>query len=244
MPYRRLPNTDSARLRAMEAVLQKGNLLSPNDLAISQAMLLKLRAFLPFFKQAVDYQRETLRRQTQNSKTYLDIQKRAKLYISHFIQVLNLAVIRGEQKPAARKFYGLRETQRSVPPMNTEADIIAWGERVVKGEAERLSTGASPITNPTAALVRVRYEDFLRTYHNQKNLQEVYVKATTKVSALRDEADALIVDLWNQVEARFADLPPREMRDNARGYGVQYVFRKNEPRDDEPDAPASDEAAN
>ena len=228
MPYRRLPNTDSARLRALSSALKQGNILSPIDLAISQALLLRLRAFLPLFKQTVDHQRETFRRQTQNSKTYLDVQKRAKLYISHFIQVVNLSILRGELKPEVRIFLGMRETQKTVPPLNTEADILKWGELIITGEAERLATGASPVTNPTIALVRVRYEDYMRTYHNQKSLQDIYNRASIKVADMRKDADALIVETWNQVETSFADLSPAEMRAKATVYGLVYVYRKNE----------------
>ena len=228
MPYRRLPNTDSARLRALNCALKQGNILSPIDLAISQALLLRLRAFLPLFKQTVDHQRETFRRQTQNSKTYLDVQKRAKLYISHFIQVVNLAVLRGEIKPEVRKYLGMRENQTTVPPLNTEADILKWGDQIIKGEASRLATGASPVTNPTIALVRVRFDDYMRTYHNQKSLQDIYTRASTKVADMRKDADLLIVETWNQVEAYFSKLPPAEMRAKAITYGLVYVYRKNE----------------
>ncbi len=228
MPYRRLPNTDIARLRALNAALKQGNVIAPANLAISQSMLLKLRAFLPLYKQTVDHQRETFRRQTQNSKTYIDVQRRAKLYISHFIQVMNLAIARGELKPEIRKFYGLKESQKTVPTLNTESEILEWGDKIIKGEATRLATGASPITNPTIALVKVRFEDYQRTYRNQKSLQDIYTKASTKVASMRKEADDLILEIWNQVENFFAKLPPTEMREKCIQYGLVYVYRKNE----------------
>jgi len=47
MPYRRLPNTDSARIRAMKSALEKGKNLHPFKLAYSQATYVKLKTFLP-----------------------------------------------------------------------------------------------------------------------------------------------------------------------------------------------------
>lgn len=244
MPYRRLPNTDMARLRALNAALKQGNKLFHTDLAISQSLLLKLRAFLPLFKQTVDHQRETFRRQTQSSKTYVDVQRRARLYISHFIQVLNMAIARGEQKPEMRSYYCLKEDQKTVPALNTEAEILEWGEKIIKGEAERLATGVTPITNPTIALVKVRYEDYVRTYRNQKSLQDICNKASQKVAELRAEADELILEIWNQVETFFAELPPREMREKAISYGIIYVYRKNERENDNESCSVFNEAAN
>lgn len=228
MPYRRLPNTDMARIRALNEVLKQSNHFPVNKLAVSQSMLLKVRAFLPLFKQTVDHQRETFRRQNQNSKAYAESLRKAKLYISHFIQVMNLAIARGELKPEIRKFYGLGVNNKTVPALNSENDILAWGERIIKGEAERLATGASPITNPTAALVKVKYEDYIRVYRNQKNLQEISKRATEKVAEMRKEADALIIELWNQIESYFSNLSPEQMRENAATYGVVYVYRKEE----------------
>ena len=48
MPYRRLPNTDIARLARFNAALKMGSTLFHTDLAISQSLLLKLRAFYPY----------------------------------------------------------------------------------------------------------------------------------------------------------------------------------------------------
>ncbi|HON17914.1 MAG TPA: hypothetical protein PK990_01965 [Salinivirgaceae bacterium] len=228
MPYRRLPNTDMARIRAITEAIKQSNHFAPLQLAISPALLLKLRAFLPLFKQTVDHQRETFRRQIQNSKAYLGSQRKAKLYISHFIQVMNMAIIRGELKPEIRKFYGLDENTKTVPLLNSENDIIEWGEKIIKGEANRLATGASPITNPTIALVKVKYEDYLRTYQNHKTLQDIAARANQKVAEMRVEADALILELWNQIEKHFSNLPPEEMREKASSYGVVYVYRKEE----------------
>ena len=90
-----------------------------------------------------------------------------------------------------------------------------------------MATGVAPITNPTIALVKERYEDYIRTHRNQKSLQDIYAKATLKVAEMRKEADELIVEIWNQVEAFFGELPPKQMR-KAKTYGVAYVYRKGE----------------
>ena len=44
MPYRRLPNTDKARLRALNTALKLGDTLLPNELAYSQAIYAKIKA--------------------------------------------------------------------------------------------------------------------------------------------------------------------------------------------------------
>ena len=38
---------------------------------------------------------------------------------------------------------------------------MSWGKRIIEGEEFRIRKGASPITNPTIAVVKVRFENFL-----------------------------------------------------------------------------------
>ena len=49
MPYRRLPNTDAARIRAMKEALKLGKELPPFKLAYSGGTYVRLQAFLPSF---------------------------------------------------------------------------------------------------------------------------------------------------------------------------------------------------
>lgn len=50
MPYRRLPNTDQARIRALKAVVVKGDICNVYDLAVSLKALTDARNFLQSLK--------------------------------------------------------------------------------------------------------------------------------------------------------------------------------------------------
>lgn len=50
MPYRRLPNTDQARIRALKAVVVKGDICNVYDLAVSLKALTDARNFLTKLK--------------------------------------------------------------------------------------------------------------------------------------------------------------------------------------------------
>lgn len=228
MPYRRLPNTDSSRLRAMQKALQLSEGVPPFKLCFSVATHQALKFFYPEFKQSVNYQKETLERQTEKNRIHQESLKKARLYISHFIQVLNFGIIRGELKPETRGIFGLDEDERKLPQLNTEKDVIEWGEKLIAGEQVRLSKGQAPITNPTIARVKVHYEDYLRAHKSQKHLQETHTKALQKIADLRLKADDIIVKVWNEVENHYSNLPADEKREKAERFGVTYVYRKNE----------------
>ena len=91
MPYRRLPNTDQARVRALKAAVEKGEMYNVRDLAITLKTLFEARNFLHRFEAAQIYYTQCYDNQSRASRKHQMNVKTARLYISHFIQVLNLA---------------------------------------------------------------------------------------------------------------------------------------------------------
>lgn len=228
MPYRRLPNTDVARLRALKIAYVKGKELPPFKLAYSQATFTKVQAFLPHFEHALLVHKSAFNNQVSKSKDYINSLKKAKLYISHFIQVINMAIARGDMPSNVRTYYGLDDYDNKVPALNTEAEVIKWGEAIIKGEADRTRKGMAPVTNPTIALVKVRFEDFKDSYNFQKTLQKNNNRTLQELAKLRDEADDVVAKVWDEVEDCYRELPDELRRERAKEYGLIYVFRKNE----------------
>ena len=228
MPYRRLPNTDVARLRALKIAYVRGQELPPFKLAYSQATFTKVQAFLNLFEHALLVHKSAFTNQVSKSKDYVNALKKAKLYISHFIQVINMAIQRGDMPATIRSFYGLEDYDNKVPMLNTEADVIKWGDMIIKGEADRTRRGMAPVTNPTIAVVKVRFEDFKDTYNFQKTLQKNNTRTLHELARLRENADDLIAKVWDEVEETYRALPDDLRREKTKDYGVVYVFRKNE----------------
>lgn len=231
MPYRRLPNTDVARLRALKIAYLKGKELPPFKLAFSQQSFTKVQAFMPLFEHTLLLHKNAFANQVNKSRDYANALKKAKLYISHFIQVLNMAIARGEMPQGVKKFYELEEDDYRVPALNTEQEVIKWGEIIIKGEAERIRKGMAPVTNPTIAIVKVRYENFLESYNFQKTLQKTNNRTLGELAKMRKEADELITKIWNEVENSFAEFNDEVKREKSKEYGLVYVYRKNELRD-------------
>lgn len=228
MPYRRLPNTDLARLRALRIAFEKGKELPPFQLAYSQNTLQKIQQFLPLFEKTMMETRQAYNFQVEKSKDYVKVLRKAKIYISHFIQVVNMAIIRGDLPPAERNFFGLPGDQKKVPLFNTEAELISWGEKLIAGENLRIAKGHSPITNPTMAVVKVWFERFMESFKYQKILQKNSARSQEKLTNLRIQADEIILVLWNEVEYFFSTLTEEKKRENSKLYGLVYVLRKNE----------------
>jgi hypothetical protein len=230
MPYRRLPNTDSARLRALKSAVKKGKELPPFKMAFTQSTFTKAELFINSFEKAMANYKAAYNVQVEKNKDYQTSQKKARLYLSHFIQVLNMAIARGELPEKIRTVYGMDIDERKLPSLNTDKELIDWGKKIIQGESERTSKGQSPITNPTIAVVKVRYENFVDAFNHQRILQQNTTRAQSDLDNLRTIADELILNIWNEVENHFKDLPDDERREKASDYGLVYVYRKNEIR--------------
>ncbi|MDR2129823.1 MAG: hypothetical protein LBP56_01415 [Odoribacteraceae bacterium] len=185
---------------------------------------------MPKFRTAIVNSQTAREKQITNSRKYADYTRKAKLYISHFLQVLNFTIIRGELKPAARVFYGIDEEEQRLPALVTEQDLIEWGEKVIKGEQERTRAGGTPIYSPSIALVRVNYENFKQAHFSQKQFQQNATRYSAEVAQYRTDADTLILHLWNEIEKHFETIEEEEEKRRAccERYGIAYVFRKGE----------------
>lgn len=228
MPYRRLPNTDTARIKAMKIALEKGKELPPHKLAYSSKTVVRLQKFLPHFEHNLQLYRQALSSQNTKSKDYNEILRKARLYLTHFIRVMNMAIFRGDLPAETRAFYGLATDESTVPSLNTENELMSWGRRVIEGEEFRIRKGGSPITNPTIAVVKVRFENFIEAWNYYNTLAKRTFEFTEKNNTLRKEADEIILQVWNEVESTHSSLSEELKKTASEEYGLVYFYRKGE----------------
>jgi hypothetical protein len=228
MPYRRLPNTDTARIRAIKNAIDKGKELPPHKLAFTSKTLVRLQRILPMFENNIIVYRQSLLSQSKKSKDYNEISKKARIYLTHFIKVMNMAILRGELPAETRAFYGLATNDATVPSLYTENELLSWGRRIIEGEEFRIRKGGSPITNPTIAVVKIRFEHFIDSWTYYNTLAKRTFDLTEKNNTLRKEADESILQLWNEVESFHSSLSEEERKKQCEEYGVVYFYRRNE----------------
>lgn len=228
MPYRRLPNTDQARLRALRTAILQSEKQNYSQQILAYKIIHDAKSYLSIFeKQLVQYQ-QTLDSQVSANKRYQQIVHNARLYISHFIQVFNLSVIRGDIKKDHKLFYQLDPNVHTVPDLSTEATLIHWGKCIIDGENERIRNGGLPIYNPAIAKVKVHYEVFKEYKSTQKLYQATTTRNWEELVSLREKGDQIILEIWNQVEAKFKDEKPYHRLLKCQEFGLVYYYRKGE----------------
>ena len=230
MPYRRLPNTDQSRLTALQRAVQRASEADFTEQVLSYHVRSEAQKFLLQFETVVSQYHNSFESKVSANKRYRHLVQNARMYISHFIQVLNMAVIRGEIKKDLKELYHLDPNSHILPDLSSEEDLLVWGQNIIEGEQERVRMGGFPIYNPAINKVKVHYDIFKEhqvTHNVRKKASERYY---TEIEQLRKEADVLILDIWNQVEAYYRDLLPYARLRSCQEYGLIYYYRTGEKR--------------
>ena len=137
MPYRRLPKTDQARLHALKQAVHHAGEVEFNQQAINYKTLIEAQRLLLQFENQVAQYHANFDSKVSDNKQYRHKVRNARMYISHFIQVLNLAAIRGEIKKGQKELYKLDPNNHTLPDLSTEENLITWGQNIIEGEQAR-----------------------------------------------------------------------------------------------------------
>jgi hypothetical protein len=232
MPYRRLPKTDQARIRALKAAVESSmqnglftNILSHNTYYRAKDILERFSREVSAYRSCVSEQSSK-----RGNKEYEAALKKARMYVSHFIQVLSMCIMRGEVARSKRPYYGLPENEDTVPNLFSEAAVLEWGVKVIEGERRRQGEGGIPIYNPTMGRVSVVFEMFKEMYDRQQSLQRRTAEALQNISDMRFEADEIIFEAWAEIEKAFSAFQGEARLRKCAQYGVIYYDRPDRKR--------------
>ncbi|MFW5773794.1 MAG: hypothetical protein ACOCWD_03845, partial [Tangfeifania sp.] len=227
-PYRRLPTTDKARIRALEAALEMAAEMESGNLPFSKQTHYEMKNVKTTFENHLKHYEFDAKTESEKNGEYKASLEKARLYVSHFIQILYMNIEREELKKDILSFYGLQDLNMKTPTLNTEPEILEWGTKLIDGEKKRMQNGGSPIYNPSIALVKIKVEDFKDKAVFQQNLKRNTLRTYDKLQEIRKKTNDFISNLWTEIEENFAGIPPKHKRQKAQEYGVVYVFRRNE----------------
>lgn len=230
MPYRRLPKTDQARMRALRAAIYRADEASFNDQVVSFATINEAKNFISQFESQVALYHQNTDSRISANKDYRHIVNMARMHISHFIQILNMAVARGEIKAEQKALYNLPIEDSHLPDLSTEESLLYWGKCIIDGEMKRISQPGNiyRLQNPPITVVQVHYEVFKEKQQSHTIRKQVFTRSVDSIAEARQKVDAIILDIWNQVEAYYANCKPYDRLCKCKAYGLIYYYRTGE----------------
>lgn len=228
MPYRRLPKTDQARLHALQRAVQQAANAPYNEQVINYRTLSEAQRCLMQYENQVAQYHANFDSKVSANRQYRHRVRNARMYISHFIQVLNLAVIRGEIKRSQKELYKLDPKSNALPDLTTEDGLIEWGQNIIDGEQQRTAAGGFPIYNPAINKVKVHFEMFKEDYTSHLLHKKTHSRVFEDTESLRKQVDEIILSIWDQVEAFYKDELPYAKLRKCQAYGMIYYYRRGE----------------
>ena len=228
MPYRRLPKTDQARLHALQQAVRQASEAAFNQQAINYKTLIEAQRLLMQFENQVAQYHANVDTKVLDNKQYRHKVRNARMYISHFIQVLNLAAIRGEIKKGQKELYKLDPNNHTLPDLSTEELLLQWGKNIIEGEQARTSQGGFPIYNPPINKVQVHYDIFREHYNTHVVHKKTHSRVFENIETMRKQIDALVLSIWDQVEEFYKDELPYAKLTKCQAYGMIYYYRTGE----------------
>lgn len=150
------------------------------------------------------------------------LREKLSMYCSHFLQVFNMCVKRGEYKAAERSYYGMDVSSEKLPPLLLQNDVWTAAQQLIKGEQMRIAAGGTPMVCPSADEVEAVFNAFKPAVNNCSNAKDAYDNAQEAVQKLNKEANGVIKKVWNEVEVFYSEQARPSMREHARRWGVVY----------------------
>jgi len=228
MPTKKLPETDAERIDIFRIALEQEESNDASDKILSMMEVQELRIFLTSFEGTNFNLNQAFTDRNKAINLYDELFKNARLYISHFIQVLFLTVIRNEIRAESLPLYGFEENNPVLPDLSTEEAILQWGEKLMRGESERTYRGGIPLYNPAIAKVKVHYELFKESIYSLGIYEKNLARLENNMKDMRQKADELIWNIWAKVEERYSETSPAEQNLRFNTYKIQIIFRKGE----------------
>ena len=229
MAKRKLPRSVADYLTATKAAKTKADAIGDvTKIAFSAATYDRLNGFIPIFGTEVNERKEALVNQTNATAEKNQAYEKAAIYASQFFQVFNFGVYRGVFNETDRPFYGLDVNDGNTPVINSDSDLLLWGDNLIDGEAARIAAEGTPMSMPSAAEFETEFNKFKDLQIAQSQLKDQYDKEQEDVAALLDDADLLVRDIWDEVEFTFRHDAAASKRRKCREYGIVYVNDKNE----------------
>jgi len=228
MSAKKLPETDEDRIDILKTAIEQEEKNESWDKILSIMELQELRLFISTYENSYSILNQAIKDRDKTIKSHEELFKNVQLYISHFIQVLFLTVIRNEIKPEHLALYGLDEKRHVIPNLSTQEAVMKWGENLMRGETERTSRGGIPLYNPAIAKVKVHYELFKESIHSLSIYEKNLSRSLNNIVDLRNTAENFIANIWARVEERYSRTSFEEQALRFKAYKIQFYYRKGD----------------
>jgi hypothetical protein len=224
MCLKKIPKSDKERIKILRAAIDREELNDGREVILNGQEMEELRKFIPAYEGTRFIMDQAEKDCEKSQATYEERFKLAQMYVSHFIQVLLMSVMRSEIKPELLSDYGFENVNEpKMPDLSTEEALTFWGEKMVQGEAKRISFGSRPLQNPTIAKVKVFYEMFTEITYSAGIFRQTKARHEAVLIEQQKKSESFIRDIWTRVEEKFGNLSPSQLTQIREEYHIPPI---------------------
>ena len=193
-----------------------------STLAIPRDVYDRLVIFYPQMEREMREYNVAMSAQTGVSAAKWTAFYRSAMFCSHYFQAFNNGILRGVFLANHRQLYNIDVNSSKIPPITNENDLLTWAANIKAGDADRVTAGGKPMSNPTAAEVETEFQAYFALAQQQTTLKINSNKEQEDVSALIDEGYLLVRDIYDEVEHKYRHDTDSSKRAKCRDWGVVY----------------------
>ncbi|GEM_PF-4025056 len=223
-----LPNTDHLRNQALKSILSAARQSVQPDDYISLQNLDKAAGYLQLTDKILAHHALNIKLRTEHEQEYNKLFEKARIYVLHYLQSINMAVEREELPTTVRSYYGLNEQTGKLPEISRPEILLEESRRLFENDNRRISEGGKYFTNPAIGIVKVWVEKFSEAHQKQMNMNFVKTGEIENLGLIRKEIDAFIDTVWSDVAENARDLPEADRNIVLGVFGVQYAVSEED----------------
>lgn len=161
-----------------------------------------------------------------------------RMFCSHFLQILNFAIDRGEIPATVRPLYGIATESKALPPMDADEDVILVAGNIVAGEAARVAAGGTAFVDVSAAMVAAKLAIFNPLQQDQAEKMESFTKEQKDLFLAFPDTVKKTMRLFDELVFNNPDMTEAEIRSLCKGWGLPYTTNPGEVYEEEVEVPA------
>jgi hypothetical protein len=197
-------SSDNERLQILKAFYEKLPVVEGEDSIFTEEQLLKIGKYYTIFEKMKAYDDFLIQEQEKQNKEFDALFCKAKIFVDHYYQTMQMAIDRGELPSSTTAFYGL-SYPFEIPAIETGDDLLKIADSLFIADSMRVGTGGKYFANPSIGAVKVWVEKFKEAWEKKTNKFNVKRAEVENIENIRSEADKLIYDLHSYFDQQYSD---------------------------------------
>lgn len=195
--------TDQERRIILKAFYDRPTTAESEESLFTEDQILKIDKYFKIFEKLKIFDDFVNSEKEKEDKEFNDLFIKAKIFVLHYYQTIQMGIERGELPSSILNFYGL-SYPFTLPEINNGEELLSVSQTLFASDSIRVGTGGKYFANPSIGAVKVWVEKFTEVWEKKTNKFNVKKAAVENIENIRLETDKLILELHKLLDNQFS----------------------------------------